>query len=151
MMTLSIRQPWAWLILNAGKDIENRNWPTAYRGRFLIHAGKGMTREEYENAAGLLYEINPKIELPTFERLDRGGVVGSVELVDCVRQSKSLWFFGDYGFVLRAPAPMVFEACKGRLGFFDIPRCDGCGAINGFHEVTCMADSEPPPFGAMHS
>jgi hypothetical protein len=47
-IALSIRQPWAWLILHAGKDIENRDWPTKYRGPFLIHASKGMTRDEYE-------------------------------------------------------------------------------------------------------
>src|SRR5690606_36026391 len=47
---LSIRQPWAWLICNGGKDIENRNWRTLYRGHVFIHAGKGMTRDEYEIA-----------------------------------------------------------------------------------------------------
>jgi hypothetical protein len=52
MKALSIRQPWAWLILHAGKDIENRDWPTRFRGRFLIHAAKGMTRDEYENGRG---------------------------------------------------------------------------------------------------
>jgi hypothetical protein len=46
MKALSIRQPWAWLILNAGKDIENRDWLTRFRGPFLIHASKGMTRAE---------------------------------------------------------------------------------------------------------
>ena len=32
MKALSIRQPWAWAIINAGKDIENRQWPTKFRG-----------------------------------------------------------------------------------------------------------------------
>ena len=41
---LSIRQPWAWLILHGGKDVENRNWATKVRGRVLIHAGSTMTR-----------------------------------------------------------------------------------------------------------
>lgn len=44
---LSIRQPWAWLILWAGKDIENRSRRFHFRGRFLIHASAGMTRNEY--------------------------------------------------------------------------------------------------------
>lgn len=43
MKALSIRQPWAWLILHGGKDIENRSWNTNFRGRFLIHAAAGMT------------------------------------------------------------------------------------------------------------
>ncbi len=37
---LSIRQPWAWLIVNGYKDIENRTWSTRFRGKVLIHAGK---------------------------------------------------------------------------------------------------------------
>lgn len=43
MLALSIRQPWAWLIINGGKDIENRDWPTKFRSRILVHAGKGAS------------------------------------------------------------------------------------------------------------
>jgi hypothetical protein len=35
---LSIRQPWAYLITQGYKNIENRGWPTNYRGQFLVHA-----------------------------------------------------------------------------------------------------------------
>lgn len=115
MKALSIRQPWAWLILNAGKDIENRDWPTSFRGRFLVHASKGMTRDEYENAPIWI------VDLPDFDQLERGGIVGSVELVDCVRDSESEWFYGAYGFVLRDPKPLPFIPYKGALGFFDVP------------------------------
>jgi ASCH domain len=38
MKALPIRQPYAWLIVNGHKDIENRAWPTKFRGRVLIHA-----------------------------------------------------------------------------------------------------------------
>ena len=38
MIAISIRQPWASLILKCGKDIENRSWPTKFRGRILVHA-----------------------------------------------------------------------------------------------------------------
>jgi hypothetical protein len=120
MKALSIRQPWAWLILHAGKDIENRDWPTQLRGRFLIHASKGMTREEYEDGAETYWIIAHKV-LPHFQMLDRGGIVGSVDLVDCVQASKSLWFFGRYGFVLRDPKPLPFEPVRGALGFFEVP------------------------------
>lgn len=40
MKALSIRQPWAWLIANGHKDIENRTSHTNFRGDFLIHASK---------------------------------------------------------------------------------------------------------------
>ena len=45
---LSIRQPWAWLIVNGHKDIENRDWPTNFRGRLLVHAGQTMARRYYD-------------------------------------------------------------------------------------------------------
>jgi ASCH domain len=37
MKALSVRQPWAWAIISALKDIENRGWPIHYRGDILIH------------------------------------------------------------------------------------------------------------------
>lgn len=113
---LSIRQPWAWLICNGGKDIENRNWPTRFRGKFLIHAGKGMKRAEYENAQFDAEENG--VTLPAFEVLERGGIVGEAVIIDCVTRSDSPWFYGDYGFVLRDAKPLPFHPCKGALGFF---------------------------------
>lgn len=121
LFCLSIRQPWAWLILNSGKDIENRTWPTRFRGRVLIHAGKGMTRAEFDDAMDFI-ALNAGIPLdfsePEFDQLQRGGIVGEAEIVDCVTQSPSPWFVGEYGFVLRNAKPLPFEPCKGALGFF---------------------------------
>ena len=73
MKALSIRQPWAWLIVNGFKDIENRTWPTKFRGRVLVHASKGMTRDEYDDVADFL---EPSIPLPRFEDLERVYLVG---------------------------------------------------------------------------
>jgi hypothetical protein len=121
MIALSIRQPWAWLILHAGKDIENRNWPTKFRGRVLMHASKGMTRDEYDGA--MLFSFGRTTAKPAcMDALPRGGIVGSVEIVDCVQRSSSAWFVGDYGFVLRDPQVLPFTPWKGRLGFFDVPQ-----------------------------
>jgi hypothetical protein len=122
---LSIRQPWAWAIMVLGKDIENRTWPTRFRGRFLVHASQGMTRDEYEECLDTCHHISrthpfPAGQtLPAFEQLARGGIIGSVELVDCVDDSRSPWFFGPYGFVLANPRPLPFRRLKGKLGFFD--------------------------------
>lgn len=121
MKALSIRQPWAWLILNAGKDIENRDWPTRFRGRILVHASKGMTRAEYASAYGAAMIADQRILMPEFDALERGGIVGSVEIVDCVTESDSPWFFGLHGFVLRDPRQLPFVPMKGQLGFFEVP------------------------------
>lgn len=125
MLALSIRQPWAWLILNGGKDIENRDWPTRFRGRVLVHAAKGMTRDEWEGAwiHALGTGASPKaVEAGlTRDNIARGGIVGSVEIVDCVADSDSHWFVGRYGFVLRDPILLPFTPWRGQLGFFDVP------------------------------
>lgn len=41
MKALTISQPYASLIADGEKWIENRTWETRYRGRLAIHAGKG--------------------------------------------------------------------------------------------------------------
>jgi len=72
-LALSIRQPWAYLIIHAGKDVENREWPTRVRGNILIHAGKTMTRADYQ-ACCLFCSSLPDgampadFEFPSFER-----------------------------------------------------------------------------------
>lgn len=117
MMALSIRQPWAWLIAHGYKDVENRTWWTGYRGKFLIHAGKTMTRAEYMDCHDQVASWTPWF-VPAYEELERGGIVGEAELVDCVRDSESPWFSGPYGFVVRNAKPREFQRCAGRLGFW---------------------------------
>jgi hypothetical protein len=121
MKAISIRQPWAWLIIHAGKNIENRTWRTDIRGRVLIHAAKGMTRIEYDDAFDVAAEIiGMGIKMPDFEKLERGGIVGAVEIVDCLSFHTSPWFFGKWGFVLKNPEPLPFRPMRGQLGFFDV-------------------------------
>jgi hypothetical protein len=115
---ISIRQPWAWLIVNAGKDIENRDWFTRIRGPVCIHAAKGMTRGEYDEARYFASRISPA-EMPSYGAMTRGGIVGVAEIVDCVNRSASPWFFGRWGFVLRNVRPVDFIPVKGELGFFN--------------------------------
>lgn len=121
---LSIRQPWAWLIVNGHKDIENRSWATRFRGPVLIHAAKGMTRQEYEDAADFAYFGCGVHQMPTFEQMQRGGIVGMATVVDCVPAERrtSRWHMeGCNGFALRGAQPLPFTSMAGRLGFFDVP------------------------------
>ena len=125
MKALSIRQPWAWLIVHGYKDIENRTWRTNFRGRVLIHASKGMTRDEYDDAmATALHAGMIANELPHIEHLKRGGIIGAATITDCIPPDERLsdWHMGDaFGFKLDAAMPLPFIECKGRLGFFDVP------------------------------
>jgi hypothetical protein len=118
---LSVRQPWATAIIFGGKDIENRTWPTRYRGRVLIHAGKGMDTDDVEGFRDLIEERSIRTELASGLKLSdlmRGGIIGEVEIVDCVSKSDSPWFVGPWGFVLRNPKRLPFTPCRGMLGFF---------------------------------
>ena len=76
MKVLTIRQPWATLIMQGDKRFEFRSWQTKYRGELLIHAGKGIDKE----AVKRLEKYLPK-DLPL------GKILGKVMLVDCIRMS----------------------------------------------------------------
>ncbi|UEM07997.1 ASCH domain-containing protein (plasmid) [Skermanella rosea] len=114
MKALSIQQPWAWLIVNGFKDIENRTWETRYRGPVLIHTGKRLDREAYEDLP--LYF--PDINLPPICELPLGGIVGQATITDCVPSHPSRWFSGPFGFVLTDAKTLPFLPCPGQLGFF---------------------------------
>lgn len=127
-VALSIRQPWAWLIVNRFKPIENRTWSTPFRGPLAIHAGKVLKPDDYA-AAMLFIEtfVNPALvhQVPDMDELPLGGLVGVARLVDCVRESESSWFTGadtddGHGFVLADARPIDFIPFKGRLGFFNV-------------------------------
>jgi hypothetical protein len=62
---LTLLNPWAWAITNAGKRIENRSWPIP-RGlqRVLIHAGAGWDRDAETFISGLGFEL-PALNLIT--------------------------------------------------------------------------------------
>lgn len=127
MKALSIRQPWAYLIIHAAKDIENREWPTRFRGNCLIHASKTMTRADYEACCIFCSGLPPLVlgsdfDFPSFEFLKTvcGGIVGQMHIADCVTAHPSEWFNGPYGFVIDGATSFDFVPCKGALGFFDV-------------------------------
>lgn len=126
-IALSIRQPWAYLIIHSGKDVENRDWPTRVRGRVLIHASGTMTKADYEACvifcSGLPAGAIPAgFEFPSFDVLKKqcGGIVGTMKISDCVIDSPSPWFCGRFGFVIDGATEVDFVPCKGRLGFFKV-------------------------------
>lgn len=117
---ISIMHPWAWLIVNGHKDIENRDWPTRFRGPVAIHAGQKIDRdcawdlnEGLHPVRGHSHDFKPPQEYET------GGIVGVAEIIGCVEGSANPWFVGKYGFVIRNARPVPFIPCKGALSFFD--------------------------------
>jgi ASCH domain len=118
MKVIVIRQPWAWLIVNGYKDIENRSWATKYRGPLLIQASARKPSKP-ELKYFLAYARKRGVELP--DEFDLGGIVGMVRLDDCVEKSRSKWFGGPVGWILSKPKRLLFVAMKGQLGLFNPP------------------------------
>jgi ASCH domain len=140
MKALSIRQPWAWLIVNGYKTVENRSRSLGkHCGPLLIHASSQMTHADYvaayKHIAGqpalrnLLADL-PPISSPKFEF---GGIVGtanmSMKLENInAHEARAVfvnakfvdWYTGPVGYVLKDAKPLPFKECKGRLGFFDV-------------------------------
>lgn len=118
---LSVRQPWAWAIIHAGKDVENRNNEMlCHRGVTLrelaIHASKGMTQKEYIYAREFMRGLN--VDCPPPDRLHRGCVIGSVECLGVTDRRASDWFFGPYAITLSNPTTCTPIPATGQLGFF---------------------------------
>lgn len=74
MKVLTIKQPWATLIMQGDKRFEFRSWQTKHRGELLIHAGKGIDKE----AVNRLSKYLP-------EKLPVGQILGKVNVVDCIK------------------------------------------------------------------
>lgn len=123
MKAISIRPPWAWAILHANKDIENRTWRTNIRGTIAIHASQTMSRPYYESAVEEIKKAAPNAKVPPFEMMVRGAIIGLVEIVGCEERTKSKWHVPNhYGFMLANPRALREPIpCDGRLSFWEVP------------------------------
>jgi hypothetical protein len=117
--TISIRQPWAWAILHAGKDVENRTWPLPKKFigvKVLIHAGKQV---EHEAVIHLLH-----LGIPVPELLETGGIVGMTVFTGCGTDSGNRpWAepgLHHWAISTDHTKPLPFLPTPGRLGFFEV-------------------------------
>jgi activating signal cointegrator 1 len=119
MKALTIRQPWASLVILGVKTMESRSWRTAYRGEIAVHAGRTFGRAERyfaQGAVALPYLLAARLDPNS---LPRGVVLGTVMLEDCKSVDELYEFIqgragarerllGDYGpgrfgWILRHP------------------------------------------------
>ncbi len=119
---LTVRQPHAHLLIHGSpdagiKDVENRSRPTSHRGTLLIQASATIDWAAYADY------IAQGIELPPAEELVTGAIIGSVQLIGCVRDSRSRWAIPGYWHWLtdtpRATDPLI--PIKGQLSMFAAP------------------------------
>jgi hypothetical protein len=125
---LSVKNPWAYLIIHHGKDVENRKVQTKYRGRILIHASKTSDMYAYQLKwkDGAVQKIFDRLlnNIYDVERTN-GHILGSVELYDCVKDSPSPWAeklsepYSQYHWLLRDPHPFHNPLpARGMLGLW---------------------------------
>jgi hypothetical protein len=117
MKALSIKQPFAELIVQGRKKIELRTWNTKFRGEFYIHASKIPDKDAMAKFG--------------FKELPTGCIVGKAELVDVKKyvneleheKDKNLHlaskYWGNHGFILKDAKRVKEISCKGRLGFWE--------------------------------
>lgn len=114
MKILSVQQPWAWALIHGPKRIENRTWPTSYRGPLLIHAGKSRQRLGDEGDA-----------FRTPQGLDFGAVIGVVDLADCVPYHDACrqdFAEGPWCWITANPRPISPILWRGSLGIQPAPQ-----------------------------
>lgn len=117
---LSVRQPFAWLIVQGFKDFENRSLGAMRHGmterRIAIHASKGMTQKEYELARR--FAADRGVTIPRPDALVYGAIIGSVDVIGKAKSKAfSIWSVGSGLCLANAdhcdPIPSV-----GQLGYF---------------------------------
>ncbi len=129
VFALSIKQPWAALVVHGLKSIEIRRWSTVRRGRILIHAARIPDKrpEAWQYVKG---EVTALAQL-------RGGIIGAVELTECLsyqnlgafnadqakHRNEASWFEPPrmYGFTFAEPEVLTFQAYPGWFRFFPMP------------------------------
>lgn len=110
MRALTIRQPWASLIICGAKDVENRTWTTRYRGPLAVHAGHRFDQD---------LQVWQRRIAATVDCFPRGAVIGVVDLIDVVRDSRSRWAEPtSYHWVLANPRAIEPVPVRGRLGLW---------------------------------
>lgn len=129
LVAISVKQPWAALLVAGVKTVEVRTWRTGRRGRVLIHAAKAAD----DRPEGWALVTTPELrELAAL----RGGMIGVGELADCVRyttreafaaaadghRNAPEWFrpAGLFGFVFQNLRPIAYHACPGKTMFFTV-------------------------------
>lgn len=117
MKVLSLKQPFAELVVGGRKQIELRKWNTKFRGEFLIHASKSSDTRAMQRFG--------------FDTLPTGAIVGKAVLKDVKKYSTKKDFekdkhlhlasvaWGSYGFILENAERVDNIVCKGKLNFWD--------------------------------
>lgn len=123
MKMLSIQQPWADVIVNHGKNVENRAKNIRMRGYFAIHSSMLPRIDDFQ-----YLKRHYKINLDP-NKVELGAIVGVAELVDVMEPGETSsefkkWRQKEYfGYILRNIIPLKKAIpCKGGRGIWPMPK-----------------------------
>lgn len=120
MKALSLKQPYAELVVSGRKKIELRKWNTKFRGEFLVHASQSVDAEAMKRFG--------------FKELPRGCIVGKAKLAGVKKYLYDGDFeidanlhlaskeWGDYGFILEGAERLEEIPCRGKLNFWNFEK-----------------------------
>jgi hypothetical protein len=122
---LSLWQPWASVMLLGPKDLENRPWPTKYRGPLLVHAAKNRT-DDTAAVHAKIQELWPEWNgVRQAHPMVFGAIVGVVTVVGCGRPasfSGNPWAWGPFCHVWDKRTPLATPIpYRGAQGMFRVP------------------------------
>lgn len=111
MKALTICEPWATLIADGHKRVENRTWRTTHRGPLAIHAGKSLARYTELARAPDAFRARYGVPLPARATLRPGAVLAIATLEDVVTLTDLVDGFGWHRF---AEGPWCWLLCDVR-------------------------------------
>jgi len=133
MLALTLKQPYAWMVIFGSKDIENRSWVNSVlqglidrQEEFAIHAGLDCTKEYYRQAVEFARAQDPELEVPKRQDLLLGALIGTVIPVRVYTPEdwtpQRPWHMPDQnGWQLQDRKPLVRAiAMRGRQGFWKL-------------------------------
>lgn len=158
---ITVKQPWARLIAQGIKNIENRTWKTNYRGRVLIHASSipvkminpnnVFTKEQWNSLSDGIQK-----EIICGKDYVNSAIIGSIEIVDCVQNHPSVWAEkGVYNWVLANPIlfDKPIEGVKGKVELLGVrttgrteARADLHPQAHGYEPCRAFAQLWPEKF-----
>lgn len=117
MKALSLKQPYAELVVSGKKTIEIRKWNTKFRGEFYIHAS--------------MQEDKIAMKKFGYKELPKGKIIGKAFLMDVKKYENKEDFkkdkgkhlatidYGMYGFLLKDAKRIKPIHKKGKLNFWE--------------------------------
>jgi hypothetical protein len=160
---LSLIEPWATLIVVAGKNPENRKWSTKKRGWFLIHTSQQMPQDEYDGAVEFARAAGYQGPLPAPAEIRKGVIMGAAKITGCMSYADQKraghdmrWSMqGQYGFFLSDVIALPPVPARGMPSFWKVPRqvregiLAECGRLGqglpGDLAALLLSNDEPEP------